>query len=151
MRISDWSSDVCSSDLGAPEPSPKSDGSAYIHKVRSMEQFDVIVVGGGSAGCALAGRLSANPRLTVLLIEAGEDFVPGREPASIRDPGARTMIRPRFFWSDLAEERGRPVFQARVVGGGSTVNGMQAQRGFITEDRRRPRRTSSHSCRTRMP
>src|SRR3546814_10407465 len=92
MRISDWSSDVCSSDL----------------KVRSMEQFDVIVVGGGSAGCALAGRLSANPRLTVLLIEAGEDFVPGREPASIRDPGARTMIRPRFFWSDLAEERGRP-------------------------------------------
>src|SRR3546814_1079592 len=43
------------------------------------------------------------------------------------------MIRPRFFWSDLAEERGRPVFQARVMGGGSTVNGMQAQRGFITD------------------
>src|SRR3546814_11157602 len=102
--------------IGAPEPSPKSDGSAYIHKVRSMEQFDVIVVGGGSAGCALAGRLSANPRLTVLLIEAGEDFVPGREPASIRDPGARTLIRTRFFWPALAEGGGRPVFQARVMG-----------------------------------
>lgn len=98
-----------------------------------MEQFDVIVVGGGSAGCTLAGRLSANPRLTVLLIEAGEDFAPGREPASVRDAGARTMIRPRFFWPDLAEERGRPVFQAKVMGGGSTVNGMQAQRGFITD------------------
>src|SRR3546814_13095369 len=45
----------------------------------------------------------------------------------------RSKCRPRFFWSDRAEERGRPVFQARVMGGGSTVNGMQAQRGFITD------------------
>src|SRR3546814_7062628 len=43
------------------------------------------------------------------------------------------MIMPRFVWSDLDDERGRPVFQARVMGGGSTVNGMQAQRGFITD------------------
>src|SRR3546814_7102556 len=99
--------------IGAPEPSPKSDGSAYIHKVRSMEQFDVIVVGGGSAGCALAGRLSAKPRLTVLLNEAGEDFVPGREPGSSRDTGARTMIRPRFLGSDLEAERGRAGYKAR--------------------------------------
>src|SRR3546814_20928347 len=91
--------------IGAPEPSPKSEGSAYIHKVRPMEQFDVIVVGGGSAGWALAGRLSANPRLTDRLIEAGAHFWQGRAHASSRALGPRDRIRPRIFAADQAEER----------------------------------------------
>jgi 5-(hydroxymethyl)furfural/furfural oxidase len=50
-----------------------------------MERFDYVIVGGGSAGCVLAHRLSAVPSLRVALIEAGMDTPPGAVPDEILD------------------------------------------------------------------
>lgn len=95
--------------------------------------FDYVIVGAGSTGCVLANRLSSDGGLQVALIEAGRDFSPGTEPGAIRDPGARAFMLPHLFWPGLVDEDGErrgPVPQARVVGGGSSINGMHAQRGL---------------------
>ena len=101
----------------------------------AAEQFDYIIVGGGSAGSALAARLSADPTTRVLVLEAGRpDYV--WDPF-IHMPAALTFpIGSRFYdWQYSSEPEpflnGRRIYHARgkVLGGSSSINGMIFQRG----------------------
>jgi choline dehydrogenase len=101
----------------------------------SDRQFDFVIVGGGSAGCALANRLSADPSTTVLVLEAGRaDF---KADPFIHMPAALPVpIGNRFYdWRYRSEPEphlhDRRIFHARgkVLGGSSSINGMIFQRG----------------------
>ena len=95
----------------------------------------IVIVGGGSAGCALANRLCADPGTSVLVLEAGHsDF---RIDPFIHMPAALPIpIGNRLYdWKYESEPEpfmdGRKVFHARgkLLGGSSSINGMIFQRG----------------------
>jgi len=86
--------------------------------------FDVVVVGAGSAGCALAGRLTERPGLRVLLLEAG----PADLVAEVRDAASLAATRighPRNWAHPAALRSGthQPVPRGRGLGGSSAING----------------------------
>ncbi|MDQ1732406.1 MAG: choline dehydrogenase [Pseudonocardiales bacterium] len=98
-------------------------------------QYDFVIVGGGSAGSALANRLSADPANRVLVLEAGRNdalwdvFI--HMPAALPFP-----IGSRFYdWKYESEPEpfmnDRRIYHARgkVLGGSSSINGMIFQRG----------------------
>ena len=99
------------------------------------DSYDVIIVGGGSAGCALANRLSADPSTSVLVLEAGRtDFkadVYLHMPAALTFPIGNRLYdwmyssEPEPFMNDRRVAQGR----GKVLGGSSSINGMIFQRG----------------------
>jgi choline dehydrogenase-like flavoprotein len=84
------------------------------------ERFDAVVVGGGTAGCVLAARLSEEPERTVCLVEAGPDYgryAEGRWPGDMLDARALPMSH---LWE--AEGGDRSASRARIIGGCSAHN-----------------------------
>jgi choline dehydrogenase len=97
-----------------------------------MQTYDYIVVGAGSAGAAVAHRLSANPRNRVLLLEAGPA---SHRWARIPVGFAKLINNPNANWLYSAEPepstngRRLPVPRGKILGGSSSINGLAFVRG----------------------
>jgi choline dehydrogenase len=97
------------------------------------EDWDYVVVGGGTAGCVLANRLSADSRHTVLVLEAGpRDAYPW---IHVPIGYAKTMFHPVYNWQFRTEPEpgmnGREIYwpSGRTLGGSSAINGLIYIRG----------------------
>ncbi|MFK5688933.1 choline dehydrogenase [Ornithinimicrobium sp. LYQ92] len=97
--------------------------------------YDYVIVGGGSAGSALANRLSSDPGVSVLVLEAGrsdarvDPFI--HMPAALPYPIGNRLYDWKYETDPEPHLGGRRVFHARgkVLGGSSSINGMIFQRG----------------------
>ncbi len=98
-----------------------------------QHEFDYVIVGGGSAGCAIAGRLSENPAITVCLLEAG----PSGDSWLVKVPIGIAVMLPstKNNWAFESVPQpglnGRKSYQPRgkVLGGSSSINAMVYIRG----------------------
>ena len=107
----------------------------YDSRMAARAGYDVAIVGGGSAGCALANRLTADPSTRVVVLEAGRPdwrfdvFI--HMPAALPFPIGSRFYDWKYESEPEPEMHGRRIYHARgkVLGGSSSINGMIFQRG----------------------
>jgi len=105
--------------------------------MKDFGEFDYVIVGGGTAGCVVANRLSADPEVSVLLLEAGEkdDWIWIHIPIGY----LYCINNPRTDWCYTTEAEpglnGRSIGYARgkVLGGCSSINAMLCLRGQVRD------------------
>ncbi len=94
--------------------------------------FDYIIVGAGSAGCAIAHRLTTNPDINVLLLEAGGSDI---NPFVASPLGETAMLESKWDWNFPSEpepmcgNNTMKLARGKVLGGSSSINGQLAFRG----------------------
>ncbi len=99
-------------------------------RVDARKRYDYVIVGGGSAGCAIANRLSADPSSSVLVMEAGRsDYIIDpfiHMPAALPIPIGNRLYDWKYETDPEPYMNDRKVFHARgkILGGSSSINGM---------------------------
>ncbi|KIY54030.1 GMC oxidoreductase [Fistulina hepatica ATCC 64428] len=105
-----------------------------VHK----QEYDYIIVGGGTAGCVLANRLSQDPSMKVLVLERGRARTNWTARVPLMSMNFTDKDSPATKWSSLPvkgiiDERRLPIVTGECLGGGSSVNGMIYTRGSALE------------------
>ena len=97
-----------------------------------MRRYDYVIIGAGSAGCVLAARLSADPKVKVALLEAGDED----SAYEIRVPAASLQLtKTKYDWDFYSEAepglggRSVPLARGKGIGGTSSINAMVYIRG----------------------
>ncbi|KAK8057131.1 GMC oxidoreductase [Apiospora saccharicola] len=99
--------------------------------VASCYEYDYVITGAGTAGLVVANRLSADPSVTVLVVEPGCDE---RSNPNVTNPLAFTVpFGTHIDWQCHLENRSLEYHQGKAIGGTSTINGMTYVRGDVAE------------------
>ena len=106
----------------------------------ARQAYDYVIIGAGSAGCVLANRLSADPSVSVLVLEAGPEDRGWKihMPAALAEPLKDTTYNWWYETEPQARLDGRRIYwpRGRVIGGSSSINGMAYVRGHALDYQR---------------